>query len=200
MNEITIVEVQGHLVVDSRIIAEQLGIKHQNFLENIRKHLSVLEANFGGVTFETAPDSAVFTYMNEAQSTFVMTLSRNSPKVIKCKVGLVKAFTIYKQLQQSKNYQQPVTPVATTPLLLPPITTRKQINKLVNDYSFFTGFQHERVWRKIYTALNDHYAYDIFHKKEKGNKLDRIETDGQIDNLLTVAKQYLEIPANILTN
>jgi hypothetical protein len=103
-------------------------------------------------------------------------------------------------LQQSKNYQQPVATTTNQTLLLPPITTRKQINKLVNDYSFFTGFQHERVWRKIYTALNDHFEYDIYKKKEKDSKLDRIEKDGHLENLLTVAQQYLQVPNNILAN
>jgi phage regulator Rha-like protein len=122
MSNITVVEIAGELVVDSRIIAEQLGIKHKTFLENIRTHKATIEANFGKVPFQTAPDSAdsevspletakphedspggrpeVFAYLNEAQSTFVMTLSRNTSQVIKCKVGLVEAAGLIEELYQ----------------------------------------------------------------------------------------------------
>jgi phage regulator Rha-like protein len=38
MSQITIVEIAGELVVDSRIIAEQLGVKHVSFMKLIKKH------------------------------------------------------------------------------------------------------------------------------------------------------------------
>ncbi len=86
-------------------------------------------------------------------------------------------------------------------LPLPPISPRNQIRKLVNDYAFFTGFQHERVYRKIYMALIDHYDYDAWKTtKPKGNKLDQIEADGQLQNLLVVANHYLQVPANLPEN
>jgi phage regulator Rha-like protein len=102
MTDITLVKVAGELVVDSRIVAEELGIKHKTFLENVRTHKATIEANFGKVPFQTARDSTVFVYLNEAQSTFVMTLSRNTPQVVKCKAGLVKAFQ-----EQKKRLEDP---------------------------------------------------------------------------------------------
>lgn len=65
MPQITIVEVAGELVVDSRIIAEQLGIEHKHFVKTIRNHKATIEANFGEVSFENSRDSAVFAYLNE---------------------------------------------------------------------------------------------------------------------------------------
>lgn len=41
------------LVVDSRLIAQDLGIKHKNFLETLNKYLSEIEEDWGRVAFET---------------------------------------------------------------------------------------------------------------------------------------------------
>lgn len=100
MNEITVIEMQGQLVVDSRLIAENLGILHKNLIQTIRNHQTAIEY-FGQLMFEKATvtnsvgasNEQIFCYLNEEQATFVMTLSRNTPKVIKCKQNLVSAFS-----------------------------------------------------------------------------------------------------------
>ncbi len=96
-NSIIVAKQNNVLVVDSRMVAEELGIKHKTFLETIRKHQATIECHFGKVPFQTAPlesgQSEIFAWLNEDQSTFLMTLSRNTPKVIDCKVKLVKAFS-----------------------------------------------------------------------------------------------------------
>ena len=40
------------LVVDSRIVAAQLGIEHRAFLQTIKNHQHTIESNFENVTFE----------------------------------------------------------------------------------------------------------------------------------------------------
>ena len=101
MNDITLVKFAGELVVDSRIVAEQLDIQHKTFLETIRKHLSKLEASFGCVTFQSADiempnggtrKEVAFAYLNEGQVTFLLTLSRNTDRVVDLKIALVKVF------------------------------------------------------------------------------------------------------------
>jgi phage regulator Rha-like protein len=209
MNQITIVEVAGELVIDSRIIAEQLGIEHKSLLKLVRKHQVKIEAKFGKVRFEISDiempnggtrQEVAFAWLNEGQITALMTLCRNTDRVVDLKFDLVEKFSTQKKQLENPIDRKLFTELAdriakleseavpALPPVMPEITTRKQINKLVNDYSFFTGFQHERVWRKIYTALNDHFEYDIYKKKEKGSKLDRIEKDGHLENLLTVAQ------------
>jgi phage regulator Rha-like protein len=87
------------LVVDSRLIAEELDIEHRALRQTIEKYLTELQ-EFGVVTFEMSkpPEGSQggrperFCYLNEDQSIFVMTLSRNTEKVVKCKANLVKAF------------------------------------------------------------------------------------------------------------
>lgn len=99
MSNLTVTEFQGQNVVDSRLVAEELGIKHKNFLATIRKYEADI-IRFGVLAFQTAkpPEGSnsgrpeVFCYLNEDQATFVMTLSKNTERVINCKLNLVTAF------------------------------------------------------------------------------------------------------------
>ena len=96
----------GILVVDSRLIAANLDIQHKNFLATINKYLVPLEVNFGTVAFETREfkttqgntSSERFAWLSEEQATFLMTLSRNTERVVACKVALVKAFAEARQI------------------------------------------------------------------------------------------------------
>ena len=88
----------GEIVVDSRLIAERLGIDHSNFLETIEKHRTIATQAFGIFRFETEKLNGPgrrpkYCLLNEDQATFVMTLSRNTPDVVKCKVELIQAFS-----------------------------------------------------------------------------------------------------------
>lgn len=42
----------GLLLVDSRLIADRLGIEHETLMKTIRKHQSVMEQDFGSLRFE----------------------------------------------------------------------------------------------------------------------------------------------------
>ena len=96
---LTVREVRGALVVDSRLIAERLEIQHKNVLANVDRYLGELQ-QFGQVAFETstvansvgAVNTVKFAHLNEDQATFLMTLSRNTVKVVACKLALVSAF------------------------------------------------------------------------------------------------------------
>ncbi len=103
MNTLTVQEKDGVLVVDSRLIAIELGIKHKSFMETIRKHEKQTEQAFGILRFETAEiigkgQPEKFVYLTEEQSIFMMTLSRNTERVVECKIQLVKAFSEAKKL------------------------------------------------------------------------------------------------------
>lgn len=108
MSNLTILEHNDVLVVDSRLIAERLAIKHKNFLATIEKYLSQIESSFGAVAFETREfktrqgNTSVerFAWLTEDQATFLMTLSRNTEQVVQCKLALVQAFSKAKQVIQ----------------------------------------------------------------------------------------------------
>lgn len=108
MTILQVSEVQGQLVVDSRLIAEELGIKHKTFLETLRNHEYEIEEAFGTIFSETASvvnsvgavNNITFAYLTEDQAHYVMTLSRNTDKVRLAKRNIVKAFSLAKKKLQ----------------------------------------------------------------------------------------------------
>ncbi|NER79082.1 MAG: Rha family transcriptional regulator [Leptolyngbya sp. SIO1D8] len=106
MSKLTVVQHGGVLVVDSRLIAQDLGIEHRSFVKTLDKYQSHIESGFGILRFEIAEikgrgQPARFAWLTEDQATFVMTLSRNTERVVACKLKLVKAFSAAKQTIQT---------------------------------------------------------------------------------------------------
>ncbi|NET45971.1 Rha family transcriptional regulator [Okeania sp. SIO2B3] len=109
-NSIEITERNGQLFVDSRLVAQELGIAHKNFRATIEKYKTEIEQDFGQLPFETevgyreqgGGNPEKFYYLNEDQATYLMTLSRNTVKVRKCKRQLVKSFSEAKKVLQQQ--------------------------------------------------------------------------------------------------
>jgi phage regulator Rha-like protein len=91
--------INGELVVDSRLIADRLGIEHATLLTTIDKYLPRLQSK-KPVRFEIdvvkRPQGGTYNlryaFLDERQSTLLMTLSRNTEQVLDCKEYLVDAF------------------------------------------------------------------------------------------------------------
>lgn len=107
MSELIQIEnINGQLVVDSRLVADKLNIKHKNFLAAIEKHKNETEQDFGTLAFETREfqtsqgNSATekFYCLTEDQATYLMTLSKNTAEVRACKRQLVQSFSRAKEL------------------------------------------------------------------------------------------------------
>ena len=102
---IEIVSQNDCLVVDSRLIADELGIEHATLLRTIKKHLDRLERK-EPVRFEIdvvkRPQGGTYEvsycHLNEYQATLLMTFSRNTEQVLDCKEKLVDGFEKAKQL------------------------------------------------------------------------------------------------------
>jgi phage regulator Rha-like protein len=106
-------------VVDSRLIAAELGIQHPQFYRTIKENQIELEEDFGQLIFKNgtvtnsvgAVNTVKYAYLNEDQATYLMTLSRNTPKVKAIKRKLVKSFSAAKKIikevipQQSEQIQ-----------------------------------------------------------------------------------------------
>lgn len=93
------------LVVDSRLVAEELGIQHRTLKDNITKFQSQFEelnpdyvSPHQALIKETSvknPDGTggeVYYYLTEPQANFALTLSNNSEKAVEGKLRLIKAF------------------------------------------------------------------------------------------------------------
>jgi len=101
MSNLTVIEKGNDFVVDSRLIADRLGIGHDTFIRTIRKYESQIEQRFGCIRFEISHiempkggtrQAITHAYLTEPQATTLMTFSRNTEQVIECKLDLVQAF------------------------------------------------------------------------------------------------------------
>ena len=86
------------LVVDSRLVAKSLGIEHETFMRTLKKYETRIEQRFGIIRFEIGEINGrgqpqKFAWLDEDQSMFLMTLSRNTDQVVECKANLVEAFS-----------------------------------------------------------------------------------------------------------
>ncbi|MGK7948466.1 MAG: Rha family transcriptional regulator [Xenococcaceae cyanobacterium] len=114
MSTLSVQEKNGVLVVDSRLVANSLLIKHKNFLATSEKYKSQIESNFGAIAFETREFKTKqgnrsverYAYLTEEQAIFLMTLSRNTERVVQCKIQLVKAFSEARKLLEKVNSTQ----------------------------------------------------------------------------------------------
>lgn len=106
MSNLSVIERDGVLVVDSRLIASQLDIEHESFMRNLKKHKTRIESRFGVIRFEIGKPSAGskggrpqdYALLTEPQATVLMTLSKNTERVVSCKLELVDAFEKAKQV------------------------------------------------------------------------------------------------------
>jgi phage regulator Rha-like protein len=98
--------------VDSRIIAQRLDIQHKNLMETIGKYIEKFHI-LGELPFETevgyrkqgGGNPQKFALLNEDQSIFALTLSRNTPEVVQLKLDLTVAFRNARQSQQQATRQ-----------------------------------------------------------------------------------------------
>ncbi len=95
------------LVVDSRLLAQELGIQHRSFYQKlILKYQNEIEEDWGVMRFEIAkplegsqggrPER--YALLTEQQSYLVLTYSKNTEQARQCKRNLVKAFDEAKKL------------------------------------------------------------------------------------------------------
>ncbi len=118
---ISLVVVDQEPRVDSRLIAEQLGVEHKNTRELIEKYLPDFE-EFGVCPFETAkplqgslggrPEKFYLT--NEDQSYLLLTYTQNTPQARDLKKRLVRSFGEHRRALS--NPHQPSLPPVRQPI------------------------------------------------------------------------------------
>ncbi len=102
MNQQPIIQIQikNEPRIDSRLIADSLGVKHQNTYELIKSYKSDFE-ELGLLRFQTGAVKEAggrgtkyikYAMLNEDQAYLLLTYSRNTAKVRALKVKLVQAF------------------------------------------------------------------------------------------------------------
>jgi phage regulator Rha-like protein len=108
-NNLAVIESDGILVVDSRLVADQLGIQHRSFFQKvILKYQQDIEEDWGVVRFQIAKLSQSarggrperYALLTEQQAYLVLTYSKNTSQSRQCKRQLVKAFDKAKKVIQ----------------------------------------------------------------------------------------------------
>jgi phage regulator Rha-like protein len=134
-NNIIVVQQDNTLVVDSRLIALDLGVEHESVMRLIYKHQAKLEAKFGILRFQIGEiigrgQPEKFAWLNEGQSTVLMTLSRNTDRVVELKFDLVEKFELAKNLLKQ----------------IAPKPTLEQIDLLNLDRETLNLLTHQTYW------------------------------------------------------
>lgn len=128
-------------VVDSRLVAEELGVEHQSLIKLIIKHLEIIEASFNLVGFEIIPrlpgthggGETKIAHLTEDQATFIATLSKNTERVVAFKAKLVKSFSQAKALA-NKIQQEPMSLLDIIKMQIQLMeNNQKQLNEIKGD-------------------------------------------------------------------
>jgi hypothetical protein len=134
MSNLSVQERSGVLVVDSRLVADKLGIAHKNLLATIEKYLDRIQSAFQVIAFETRKSERGkperFAWLTEPQTTFLMTLSRNTDEVVQCKLELVEAFEKAKQVIKEVIPAHTEESTATPSPSLPSVRERLEVIRL----------------------------------------------------------------------
>jgi phage regulator Rha-like protein len=120
---LTVLQVQDELVVDSRLIAEALGIEHRSLIRTIQANPDRIAriSSYSRLTFDLQSDPNSnsshperFYLLNEKQSNYVMGLAKNTPQKEAALDKLILAFDAAKQIaiaalaNQKKSNEQAV--------------------------------------------------------------------------------------------
>ena len=115
MDLIKIEEVEGELKIDSRLIADSLGIEHRATMQMISAYSDDLE-EYGRVTFQMLPlktnggtQNIKVAFLNEQQSTFLVTLSKNTKRAVSVKKKLNDSYYYYRNKSLSEAPKLPTT-------------------------------------------------------------------------------------------
>ncbi len=107
MSKLTVIEVDGVFIVDSRLIADRLDIDHKSFVKTVRKYQTKVEQRFGCIRFEISNvqmpkggtrEEVSHAYLTEDQASTIMTFSKNTDAVVDCKLDLVESFSKAKEV------------------------------------------------------------------------------------------------------
>ena len=163
MNNIEIINFDGELVVDSRLIAEEMGIQHRSLKDTIRTYLIDIE-QLGRVTLTAAPSKAsggggsgeTFYYLNQDQANLLLTYGNNTEIIRQLKIKLIKAFKNARNNKLSNN-----TDDLLTKLINMVANQQNDINELKNKNLILEGVTKEKDELKkkveiIETTANSH--------------------------------------------
>ena len=134
---IKIEDKEGELRVSSTILSEELGVEHRATFQIIKKYQKRLE-KYGRVSFEMIPfetagglQNTNVCYLNERQSIFLVTLSKNSEKAVDLKQKLTDSYHFYKSKKEEEETKLIPAPPKTFPEALRQLADEVEKNQLL---------------------------------------------------------------------
>lgn len=95
VSELALTTTKNEPRIDTRLLAQNLGNKHPNVLQLLDRYIDRFQS-FGKVMFKTGPSPSGqrerFALLNEDQAYFLLSLSRNTGRVVDLKQRLVMTF------------------------------------------------------------------------------------------------------------
>lgn len=119
-NDDLISEINGELLVSSIVLAENMELMHDSIISTIEKYQrefmelgSIIEQDFKEALNISNNKSLLKLrrayLLNENQTNFLFSLSRNTPIIVRFKLSLTKAFSIMKQKLSQSTFKIPQT-------------------------------------------------------------------------------------------
>ena len=106
MSELVIME-GSKIFTTSMIISENIKIEHESVVFLIKKHSNIEELSRVAIGKLSTKGRAIINYLlTEEQALILVSLMKNTPEVIKFKVGLVKGFIKYRKIAQNMAIQK----------------------------------------------------------------------------------------------
>jgi phage regulator Rha-like protein len=120
MFEIQLTDFENEKVVSNLQIAECLNLEIRSVDRLITKYADKLR-EYGRVRFEITPQNKKIYYLNENQSLFLGTLSKNTDLVVEFKIALVNAYSQLREVKKLPDY----------PTALRELATQIEVNELL---------------------------------------------------------------------
>lgn len=181
--------IKNELFTDSLVIAEGIGNRHHAVQQLILNYENDFE-EFGQVAFEMravkygrGTNQAKIYLLNEEQATFLMTLLRNSKKVVAFKKELVRQFYQMRQyIIEHQSFHWQVTRSESK------LSRRMETNEIKNFiiYAKSQGSQHAEKYYIIFSKLADQIIGIEAGSREKA-------TAGQLNTLILIERIIGEV-------
>lgn len=183
----------GEPLTTSLIIASSIEVTHQNVMRNIRNYLKELNT-LGLVGFEIQPrlkgqhggGDVNYALLNEQQATFLISLSRNTPRVVEFKLALVKAFYLMREALRQQR-EQLISDIDPQEVLWYKPSRKTYFSKAVKDFLKarpLTPKEFELFMDVLRTAMDE--GQENVLMANQNNKM--ILDDATMDKLLTYLK------------
>lgn len=178
--------------VDSRAVAQGLGVEHRALLASIDKYRQVVEAEFGLVAFVLLPRIVSqhggadmrYAHLNEGQASVLGTFAQNTPEAVTFKVKLVAAFQRAKKLLRTLIQEQPTTQPLLTHTQRP---VQVANSRSVNAVMFERGGialtkQYNQTHCKLVTGMYPHEVKSL--GKQRGLRGRQLQSAKEVSRIL----------------